>query len=139
MIDKSTHWADSLGTRGGEKPRNVSVCRLLLAVFTSYFKKDKEAISKKMRWFGGRNTTSWSLEIWNFIETSQSQWLGISLQKVLKDRDTNKKLSVIFPPELTCFRCHERSRHREQEKLFFNVDKKKYVFEELVWCVFIDT
>ena len=92
-----------------------------------------------MRWFGGRNTTSWSLEIWNFIETSQSQWLGISLQKVLKDRDTNKKLSVIFPPELTCFRCHERSRHREQEKLFFNVDKKKYVFEELGWCVFIDT
>lgn len=50
-----------------------------------------------MGWFGGRNTKSWSLEIWNFIETSSPQRLGISVQKVLKDRDANKKLSVISP------------------------------------------
>lgn len=54
-----------------------------------------------MGWFGGRNTKSWSLEIWNFIETSSPQQLGISVQKVLKDRDANKKLSVIFPPNLS--------------------------------------
>ena len=40
-----------------------------------------------------------------------------------------QEIKCNLPPKLTCFRCHERSRHREQEKIFFNVDKKNMSLE----------